>query len=44
MRVLGIGLDTMRYQAEIAVRGTIAYTLDVERAPGRRATRSTSGT
>jgi hypothetical protein len=26
MSVLGIGLDTVRYQAEIAVRGTIAYT------------------
>ncbi|HEX3866629.1 MAG TPA: hypothetical protein VHV78_07730 [Gemmatimonadaceae bacterium] len=26
MNVVGIGLDTMRYSAEIAVRGTLAYT------------------
>jgi hypothetical protein len=38
MSVLGIGLDTMRYQAEIAVRGTIAYTTswNVRRVQGNK--------
>jgi hypothetical protein len=38
MSVLGIGLDTMRYQAEIAVRGSIAYTTswNVRRVQGNK--------